>query len=114
MNSQRAPISQVQVEEDMMAILEEMEVETEAFEKLSLDHARKSAKYKGNWAKIYLSSEGSIKHRESFADYQLADENYDVQIAEALMRSKREKLTSLRTALDALRTINANVRAQVQ
>jgi hypothetical protein len=38
---------------------------------------------------------------------------YDYKIAEALVKSKREKLLSLRTGVDAMRTLNANVRAQV-
>ena len=45
--------------------------------------------------------------------YKLADENFDFKIAEALLKSKREKLLSLRTSIDALRTLNANVRIQV-
>jgi hypothetical protein len=38
---------------------------------------------------------------------------YQFKIAEALVKAKREKLLSLRTSVDALRTLNANVRAQI-
>jgi len=38
----------------------------------------------------------------------------DYEIAEALVKAKREKLLSLRTSIDALRTLNANVRAQIE
>ncbi len=34
------------------------------------------------------------------------------QVAEAVMKAKREKLDTIRTALDSLRTLAANVRAQ--
>lgn len=93
-----------------MDILEE---ETETFETLAVDSAKKEALYKSNWAKEYLSAKGSIREREAWSDYKLSDESYDYKIAEALVKSKREKLTSLRTSIDALRTLNANVRTQV-
>lgn len=93
-----------------MGMLEE---ETEAFETLSIDAAKKEALYKSNWAKSYLSAKGSIKEREAWADYQMNDENYDYKISEGLVKAKRERLLSLRTSIDALRTLNANVRAQV-
>jgi hypothetical protein len=43
----------------------------------------------------------------------MADFDYDYKIAEALVKAKREKLLSLRTSMDSLRTLNANVRVQV-
>ena len=107
------PISQIDVEETLLELIEELETETEAFERLAEDAAKKEAMYKTNWAKEYLSAKGSIKEREAWADYKLADENFDYKIAEALLKSKREKLLSLRTSIDALRTLNANVRVQV-
>jgi hypothetical protein len=108
-----APISQIDVEEEILRLLDLLESETEGFERLAEDGAKKEALFKGNWAKEYLSAKGSIKEREAWADYKLADESYDWKIADALVRAKREKLTSLRTSIDALRTLNANVRHQV-
>lgn len=107
------PISQVDVENGLLDLIEDLEKETEAFEKLAEDAAKKEALYKTNWAKEYLSAKGSIKEREAWADYKLSDEVFDYKIAEGLMKAKREKLLSLRTSIDALRTLNANVRAQV-
>jgi hypothetical protein len=93
--------------------MELLENETEAFETLAVDAAKKEALFKSNWAKEYLAAKGSIKEREAWADYKLSDEIFDFKISEALVKSKREKLTSLRTSIDALRTLNANVRVQV-
>lgn len=107
------PISQVDIETELIRLIDLLEEETEAFERLAEDHAKKEALYKSNWAKEYISAKGSIKERESWSDYKLADDLYDYKIAEALMKSKREKLLSLRTSIDAMRTLNANVRAQV-
>ena len=108
-----SPISQVDIENSLLDLIEELEKETEAFERLAEDAAKKEALYKTNWAKEYLSAKGSIKEREAWADYKLSDEVFDHKIAEGLMKAKREKLLSVRTSIDALRTLNANVRAQV-
>jgi hypothetical protein len=106
------PISQVDIENELVRLMDMLEEETEAFETLAVDCAKKEALYKSNWAKEYLSAKGSIREREAWSDYKLSDESYDYKIAEALVKSKREKLTSLRTSIDALRTLNANVRTQ--
>jgi len=108
-----APISQVEIEEEIIRLTGMLEEETENFEFLAQDFAEKDAMFKSSWAKEYLSAKGSIKEREAWADYKLENMIHAVKIAEALMRSKREKLTSLRTSIDALRTLAANVRSQV-
>lgn len=113
MNRRNAPISQVEIESELMRLMDLLEEETEAFERLAEDSAKKEALYKADWAKEYLSAKGSIKEREAWADYRLSDQSYDFKISEALVKSKREKLISLRTSIDALRTLNANVRVQV-
>lgn len=114
MNSRRTkPISQIEIEEELMRFMDMLEEETESFEKLSEDAAKKEALYKSSWAKEYLSAKGSIKEREAWADYKLSELSYEWKIAEALVKSKREKLSSLRTGLDSLRTLAANVRHQI-
>ena len=114
MNSRNQPISQVEIESEIMRLMGVLEVETEAFETLAVDGAKKEALLKANWAKEYISAKGSIKEREAWSDYKLSDEAYSYKIAEALVKAKREKLLSVRASLDALRTLNANVRIQVQ
>lgn len=111
--SRNTPISQVDIENELIRLLDELEEHTEAFEGLSIDCAKKESLYKGEWAKEYLGAKGSIKERESWADYKTDTLSYEYKIAEALVKTKREKLLSLRTAIDAMRTLNANVRVQV-
>ena len=81
--------------------MDSLEEETEQFESLSMDMAKKESFYKANWAREYLSAKGSIKEREAWADYKLADEHFDY------------KISSVRASMDAIRTLNANVRSQV-
>lgn len=108
------PINQVDIESEMIRLSNELEDETEAFEALSVDHAKKEANYKRLWYGEYLNAEGSIKQKESFAGYRHAEAYLEAQVAEALVKAKRERLHSLRTRLDGLRTLSANVRVQVQ
>lgn len=113
MNYRNTPISQIDVENELMRLMTILEEETEAFEFLAQDAAKKEALYKSNWAKTYISSVGPVREREARCDQIMSDFLYDYKISEALVKAKREKLTSLRTSIDALRTLNANVRAQV-
>lgn len=111
--SRTRPISQVEIEEEIMRLTDLLEQETEAFEQLAIDASVKESGYKAAWAKEYLGAKGSIKEREAWADYKLEDPALQYKISEALVKSKREKLNSLRTSIDALRTLAANIRAQV-
>ena len=74
------PISQVEVESEILRLAEMLELETEAFESLAQDAAMKEALYKSSWAKEYLSAKGSIKEREAWADYKLEQEIYNWKI----------------------------------
>ena len=107
------PISQVEIEQELLRLMDKLETETEQFETLAMDCAKKEALYKSNWAKEYLSAKGSIKEREAWADYTMDQQNFEYKCAEALVKSKRESLLSIRASMDAIRTLNANVRTQV-
>jgi len=106
------PIVQVDVENELLRLISVLEEETENFEKIALDNAKNEAEFKKKWARIYLSAEGSIRNREARADEQNSQIFFDFKVSEALMKSKREKLLFLRTSIDALRSLNANVRYQ--
>lgn len=107
------PISQIDIERELLRLMDSLEQQTEEFETLAVDLAKKEALYKTNWAKEYLSAKGSIKEREAWADYKMDQQSFEYKCAEALVKSKREKLLSVRTSMDAIRTLNANIRAQV-
>jgi len=106
------PISQVEIESELTRLIKLLEEETDAYAVVAVDQAKKDARYKMEWAKSYLAADGSVKERESWADYQQADTHHDLKIAEALVKAKQQKMNTLRTSMDALRTLAANVRAQ--
>lgn len=107
------PISQVEVESEILRLVDMLEQETENFEKLAQDAASKEAVLRAEWSKQYLIATGAVREREAKADVHMAEIMYDSKIADSLVKAKREKLLSLRSSIDALRTLNANVRAQV-
>lgn len=96
----------------MMRLVARLETETEKFEGFAVDAANKEAAFKSVWAKIYLTVSGTIRDREAQADNACGEAFADYKIAEALVKSSRETLLFLRTSIDALRSLNANVRYQ--
>lgn len=112
LSDRNAPITQTEIEDKIATLVEQLFDETEAFETLSVDSAKKESAYKKAWFTDYLAATGPVKERESLAGYKNADLYMEAQIAEALMKSKRGRIDAIRTALDALRTLSANVRAQ--
>lgn len=96
----------------MMRLVWQLESKTEQFEKLAVDAANKEAMLKAEWAKMYLTTAGTIRDREAQADNACKELFADHKIAEALVKSCRETLLFLRTSIDALRSLNANVRYQ--
>ena len=109
------PISQVEVENQILRLLEDQERAIDEFEDLSVSASEAEADYKREWTKDFISQKdkGTIKDREAWADYKNAGLFREWKVAEAMVKAKRERLSSIRTAVDALRTINANVRNMV-
>lgn len=107
------PITQVDVENELLRLINLLEDETESFEVVAIQGAKNEANFKRLWAHTYLSAEGSIRNREAMADDANNVAFYDYKLSEAMVKSKREKLLFLRTSIDALRSLNANVRVQV-
>lgn len=109
-----SPISQVDIEQEMIRLMDALETETEAFEALCIDLAKKESAWKLGHAKAYLTGKGPVEEKKNYAIWTTASLYDDYALAEGLVKAKREKLLSLRTSIDALRTLNANVRVQVQ
>lgn len=108
------PISQIDIEQELLRLTDMLEEETEAFEALCIDLAKKESAYKNGHAKAYLTGKGPVEEKKQYAVWTTASLFDDYALAEGLVKAKREKLLSLRTSIDALRTLNANVRVQVQ
>lgn len=111
----RKPISQDEIEQEILRLSTMLEDATDNFAVLAEESAKKDALHKVAWAKSFLGTPTeykTVKDRESWAEYQNEATLYDARIADALMRAQRERLLSLRESIGALRTLAANVRAQ--
>lgn len=107
------PISQEEIEGEILRLVKLLEGETEKYATLITDASKKEAVYKTEWAKTYLSADGPVQQRQSWSDYTVADQAYSYRMAEALVKASKESLTSIRTNLSALQTLAANLRGQV-
>ena len=106
------PLVQTEIEERILGLTRQLENETESYESLCERKVDAEVEYKRLYWQEYLAANGSIKEREALAGYKTVDPYKQFRAAEALTAAKKEKLHTLRAAMDALRTISANVRAQ--
>lgn len=111
------PLSQVEVEERILAVIAEMETATEAYDDLAKVAAEAEADYKRDAATalIAFSATGmkmTVGERDARVDAQVAEAYKHHLVTQARRNAKREYLQSLRAHLDALRTLNASIRGQ--
>lgn len=106
-------LTQVDIEDRLVRYMDALEAATEEFQALAVASAEAEADAKSVWAQSYLGMSGPVRQREAMADLEADEAERLYKVAEARMKASREHLLSLRTAIDALRTLNANVRVQV-
>ena len=111
------PLSQVEVEERIQAVIEAMESTTEDFDAIAKEAAEAEADYKrqhamGVLAVINHGEKMTAAQRDARIDLHCADVHKRYLVTQAARNSCREHLLTLRAHLDALRTLNASVRNQ--
>jgi hypothetical protein len=111
------PLSQVEIEDQIQAVLNEMEEATEGYADISQQAAEAEADYKrqhamGVLAVINHGDKMLAAERDARIDLHCADIHKRHLIKTAARNSAREHLLTLRAHLDALRTLNASVRGQ--
>ena len=105
-------MSPADIERELVRVLHLLEDETYHYKALSEDSAKKHSWYKGMYWEAYLRAEGAVREREAIAGEATKVRYKDDQVAEAAVKAQREVLASLRTRVDILRTLSANVREQ--
>lgn len=119
------PLTQVEVEIAIAQVIEDMESLTESFAAVADAEAIAENEYRAKlhrahvmWASreitLATGKAPTAKWRESQAEIEAEDEAAAYRIAAAALKSAREALSTKRARLDALRTLNANVREQVR
>lgn len=90
-----------------------MERVTDDFEGICEAAARTEVAYKTARAAVYLRASGSIKERESLADFNTEALHLDYKLAEGKQKYSREAMQTLRSRLDGHRSLNSNLRPLV-
>jgi hypothetical protein len=106
-------ISPANIDREIVRLVNEMEKETDDYAYKIMEAAESEAAYKAEWAKWFITGVGTVAIREQLANRETAGLYEQRKMKEALAQATKEKLLSLRHAIDALRTLAANVRVQV-
>jgi hypothetical protein len=112
-------LTQGEIEQRIMAHAAELAEETERYSVVAENAATAEADYKQAYAiaLVHVANETadrktSAADREAHAQIATGDKLRVWKITDARLRASKESLTSIRTSMDALRTLSANVRAQ--
>lgn len=109
--------SQLDIENEIIRLEGILEEVTDEFATACVDAAEAEAKYRVEYAKAFTRyrlgvEKSSEKTAEAQATVEVGELLAGRRSAEALQRGLEEKCRSLRSSLDAVRTLSANVRAQ--
>ena len=100
------------IEEKLKQVIADMEYQHEEYEGLCAEQALANNAYRRERNSQFLQTSGSVKEREAWAEHMSADLHDTYNIADSLKAAKKEKLYTLRSQCDALRTLAASIRAQ--
>lgn len=100
----------VDVEAELLRLVERLEDATLELGRLAEQAAHAEVAAKLGYARAYLAADGPVASREASATVASAEETLARRLAEGQQMAQRELLTTLRTQIDALRTIAANMR----
>lgn len=106
------PLTIGEVEERIMRLCDVLDEEAERFAQLSAERAEAEADYKYRYSRAFIEQSGKIPvaSKEAVANMIAANDFRRYRLLEARERATQSKLTSVRSQLEAMRTIAANVR----
>ncbi len=108
-----APLTQVDIEAQIVRQSALLEKVTHELRRLGEESARARTEYDVANAKALLEAEGAIPARQAQATIDTADLLLGKRIAEALERAAQEAGRNRRATLDALRSLNSNLRGAI-
>jgi hypothetical protein len=108
------PISQAEVEEDIIRLSALAERVTHELRRRALDVAEAEALYRREYAQAYLAAQGkTVGDREARATLEVHEVYLDRKRKEAILDAAKEAGRNYRAQLEALRSVNANLRPLV-
>jgi len=110
-------LAQVEIENEILAVLDALEDQTHLYDRLAADAASAEADYKLAYARSVVRLSDSqarmtAPEKQARAELYAADELRAWKVLEARRGATKEALLSVRARLDALRSLSANVRHQ--
>jgi hypothetical protein len=106
------PLSQAEVEAEILRLMGELETKTEGLAELATNAAETSVNFKVAKAEAFLEAEGTMDVRNARSITATKDDALLAEHSLAIYAAAKEGLNTLRVQIDALRTISANVRGQ--
>jgi hypothetical protein len=107
------PITQAEIEAEILRLSGMAEKVTHELRKRGEAAAEAEALYRREYAQAYLASEGTVGERDAQATLAVQDVYLERKRAEAILDAAKEAGRNYRAQLDALRSINANLRPLV-
>lgn len=107
------PASPIEVETWILTLCEALEEQIDLFRQLSQARAVAEADYRHRHARAVLEQQGkpTTAVREAVADYRASAEFRQWRILEAQEKATLQAMSGIRSRLEALRTVAANIRA---
>ena len=107
------PIIQTEVEARLLQLADRLDLEVDRFTEVSQKRAQAEADYKLTYSKVVVTLVGkdTVARKEAMAHLKAGDSYHIWKLAEAREKATQQSLIAIRTQMDALRTISANVRA---
>lgn len=89
-----------------------LDVATEDIAKADDFAVRAKAAYEVQFAKSFLSAEGSMDQRKQMAIVACAEEKFNMEIAESQVRAIKERINTLRSQISIGQSLSAAIRQQ--
>jgi len=110
------PMAQAEVEQEILRLSQALTTATEWHAQAATNHAQAEVDYKLAEARFWVGNVGlggTVPEKSAKALLACGDEFSQYKLTEATWRAAQQKCRSLDKQLDALRSLNANVRSVV-
>lgn len=106
------PLTQIDVESRILRLCDALEENLDTFRELAARRAEAESDYKHKYSRALVeqSAKVTVAQKEAVAHLRATGDYREWRTLEAQERATQQLLTSIRSQLDALRTIAANVR----
>lgn len=104
--------SQADVVLELSRIARDLDAKTAEIARLDEEAVRSRSRFEVQFARSFLSTDGSVDFRKQSAVLATSDAKLDAEIAEAKVRAARESIRTMRDRLEVGRSLNAAVRAE--